>query len=144
MRWKDEILFIDDVLRTQETDAAVNGLGGLVVTFDVEPDAADTGICSDHLDDPFVHPTIDATPAIGGIDIDTLNPPEDGVAPVAPFECDHQLSNQAGLRTALILRNHEKSSIGSVEHGSRAVQKAWTVKRSALGLKRHGHAEGDD
>jgi len=85
------IRLVHEIPGIGHAEAAVGGLGAGVVAFDVEAQAAGTGVTGEALD-VAVEGGEDAAGAEVGVDVDALDPPEVGVAPVGPFEGDHELS----------------------------------------------------
>src|SRR5512134_2944553 len=92
----------------------------------------------------MVHLSIDPLSSPSGIDIDALNPPEGRVAPIAPFECDHQLAEDMLRRVLRESGNHEKTAVRGLEQGQCAFAESGHVELTALCFHCHGRAEGND
>lgn len=80
--------------------------------------------------------------------IDALDPPECGVAPVAPFVCDEQTANYLGVAglgiggggavcSAACLGDDVEALALVLEHGGYALPQRFGVKRLAFGFQRH-------
>jgi hypothetical protein len=83
-----------------QADPLVNAFGVLVLPLDIEAQSADIFPRHGQLANMGMEGFKDSFPAEGFLDINTLNPPEIPVPPIAPFKCDQELANDpaAGLR----------------------------------------------
>ena len=92
-----EVLFIDCVARWGESDTLIDGLSGAIVLLHVEPNSTDlwVSLCKSY--GVVMYGAVDTAAAPGWHDVHALDPPKDAVAPIAPFICDHQLSEESAV-----------------------------------------------
>src|SRR5262245_14843502 len=90
--------FADQVARFLESEMLVRRLSAGVVFLDVEPQANDIPGVAGPFHQRAVQGAEHAVPPVLLADVDTLHPPEPAVAPVAPFERRHHLSDDLATR----------------------------------------------
>src|SRR5258708_10547761 len=83
----------DLIVLAVHAEARVNLLRGNVAAIDVETDAAYARIRVDDLLHVLVQACVDSLASIFRAHVDALNPPDNAVAPVAPFVRDEQRSH---------------------------------------------------
>src|ERR1700682_1543361 len=98
--------FIDEVVRTLHPGGAIGGLRAPVVALDVQAKAAYRAVPFRERLHMTIEARVDAAPAQLGPHVDTLDPPEAAVSPIAPLGGDHQRADDTAAR----LRDHVERS----------------------------------
>ena len=144
MPCEDEVLFIDCVARWGESDTLIDGLSGVIILLHVDPNSTDlwVGLCSSH--GVSMYCAVDAAAAPGWRDIYALDPPEDSVAPIAPFIGDHQLSEELAAVALFLFCDDEEAMRGGFDQGDGSEMQAVEIKAAAFCLKSHGCTERRD
>jgi len=114
------------------THALVNLLGTVVTPVDVQADAANPRVLACQRLEVAEEGAEHAVATVGGLYVHRLDPQEEPVAPVAPLECGHQLSD----RLAVELRDVVVPEARIVEHRLHAGPQQCGVERLPLGFRR--------
>src|SRR5581483_6907637 len=85
----------DGVVLAVHAEAGVDLLRAGVAAIDVEANAADRGVVLHHRLDVAIEAGVDPHPAHLGNHVHALDPPDESIAPVAPFISDHQRASDA-------------------------------------------------
>ena len=120
--------------------AVVDGLGAVVVGFDVEAESADVGALAGLGVDVGVEGFEDAAAAGFGEGVDALDPPEVGVAPIGPFIGDHHLAGGAAGEFG----DQVEAAGGIVEDGADAGAEEVDIEGAGFGFERHGGVAVDE
>ena len=118
----------------------VDPLRGGVALLHVEADPLEAGRLVHLPLHPFVEGAVDPAAALLGDDVDRLDPEDDAVAPVAPFEG----GEQAADRPAAALGDPVGPLGGIGEDGRDAAAQGRGVEPQLLGLAGHAELEVDD
>src|SRR5260370_3655361 len=128
-----KIHFIDFVVRSRQADPFISLFGPGIASLHVEPQAADLRALGRQPAHLRVERLKDALPAPALRHIDALDPPEETIALVAPFQSDDQLADN--LRADL---GHPEGSPG------RVAQAALTSPPPSSGLADTGYGSRAD
>jgi hypothetical protein len=117
----------------------VDGLGVVVVGFDVEAESADVGALAGLGVDVGVKGFEDAAAAGNGEGVDALDPPESGVAPIGPYRGDQHVSGGAAGEFG----DQLEAASGVVEEGADSGAEGVDIESAGFGFLRHGGVAGD-
>lgn len=144
MPCEHEVLFIDCIARWGESDTLIDGLSGVIVLLHVESNSTDLGIslCPGH--SVVMYCAVDTAAAPEWRHIHALDPPEEPVAPIAPFICDHQLSEELPVVPLFQFCDYEEATSGGFDQGNGSEMQAVEIKAAAFCFKSHGCTERGD
>ncbi len=136
----DELLFVEPVVRFHHSHRVVRRLRAGVLPFDVQPQPATFAVGPCSTSHVFVQRRVHAFPAVLRRDVHALNPPEPAVAPIAPFERQHQRAGRFAVRVV----GDEVIAIGGpIEQRRQYRPLVSQVERLVLALLRHRVVEAD-
>lgn len=144
MPCEHEVLFIDCIARWGESDTLIDGLSGAIFLLHIEPNSTDLWIslCSSH--GVVMYCAVDTAAAPGWRNIHALDPPEEPVAPIAPFICDHQLSEELAVVSLSQFCDYEEATSGRFDQGDGSEMQPVEIQAAAFCFKSHGCTEGRD
>jgi hypothetical protein len=131
-----EILFEHPIIAGRKSELTIHRLSDVVVLLDVETDSTHIVTGSHIAKERFVHAPIHALAAPGRRDIDALDPPKCGIAPVAPLVCDEQLSDDGRFFFGQF-RDQIKSLSCRFQDRPRSLAKSFPFQISPFCLKGH-------
>jgi hypothetical protein len=79
--------------------------------------------------------------APGWRNIHALDPPEEAIAPIAPFICHHQLSEELAVVSLFQFSDYKEAMSGGFDQGNGSEMQAVEIKAAAFCFKSHGCAE---
>ena len=136
-------LFKDSVGCLAHAEVAVGGLGDRVILLHIQPKATDfltlDAFLLSQLLNKLIEAFVDAFATMLGLDIDTLNPPDHAVAPVAPFVGDHQ----AGDNLSIKFSDKVEASLGMGQHSFDARGEDLCGEFAVFGFAGDALVEGD-
>ena len=144
MPHKHKVLFIDCVARGGESDTLIDGLRGVIFLIHVEPDSTDLRVSPRLSDGVIMDCAVDTTSTPDRGNIYALYPPENAVAPIAPFICDHELSEELSAPVFLQFRDYEETARRAFEQSNSPAMQAVEIEVEPLCFKRHGCTERHD
>jgi hypothetical protein len=139
-----EVLFIDFIARSGESDTLIDGLGCAIFLLHVEPNSTDLGIRLRSSHGVVMYCAVYTAAAPGWRNIHALDPPEEAIAPIAPFICNHQLSEELAVVALFQFCDYEESMRGGFDQGDGPETQAVEIKAAAFCFKSHGCTERRD
>ena len=123
-----------------QTKLLIDSLSPLIVTLNIEPQPANVWLVPGCSLNVLKESPKDAAPAMICMDIDALEPPQNTVAPIGQFQCDHRLADHTAVR----FRDKVPAKIWLGERPPDATRNRFAVQRLVLGFLGQPAVEIDD